>query len=161
MKVCITTVGSKGPEDESKNEGRLKAGKLAMAKAKSLGADILVLPAGFIVGNDFKSRQQIADMLIDEARSLELAVIFGVDDNSWFQAFGYAWSPVDKMAYSWEERSSTRRWNKRNEQTIALTDDEWEAKLESYDDVRLLATEGGLVGVLLCGGLFNERIRMH
>ena len=41
MKVAITTVGSKGPEDESKNEGRLKAGKLAMAKAKSLGADIL------------------------------------------------------------------------------------------------------------------------
>lgn len=159
MKVAITTVGSKGPEDESKNEGRLKAGKLAMAKAKSLGADILVLPGGFVVGNDFKSRQRIADALIDEARSLELAVVFGVDDNSWHLAYGYAWSPVDKMVYSWEERSSTRRWNKRNELPNILTDNQWEAKLKSYDDVRLLTTEGGIVGVLLCGELFNERIR--
>ncbi len=159
MKVAITTVGSKGPEDESKNEGRLKAGKLAMAKAKSLGADILVLPGGFVVGNNFKSRQQIADVLIDEARSLELAVVFGVDDHSWPQAYGYAWSQVDKMAYSWEQRSSTRHWNKRSEQPITITDNQWEAKRQSYDDVRLLTTEGGLVGVLLCGELFNERIR--
>ncbi len=159
MKVAITTVGSKGPEDESKNEGRLKAGKLAMAKAKSLGADILVLPGGFVVGNNFKSRQQIADVLIDEARSLERAVVFGVDDQSWPQAYGYAWSPVDKMTYSWEQRSSTRHWNKRSGQPITLTDNQWEAKRQSYDDVRLLTTEGGLVGVLLCGELFNERIR--
>ena len=100
MRVAVTTVGSKGPEDESKNEGRLNAGKMAMAKAKSLGADILVLPGGFVVGNNFKSRQQIADVLIEEARSLELAVVFGVDDHSWPQAYGYAWSPVDKMAYT-------------------------------------------------------------
>ncbi len=159
MKVAITTVGCKGPEDESKNEGRLKAGKLAIAKAKSLGADILVLPGGFVVGNDSRSRQRISDALIDEARSLELAVVFGVDDHSWPQAYGYAWSPVDKMAYSWEQRSSTRHWNKRSEQPITLTDNQWEAKLKSYDDVRLLTTEGGVVGVLLCGELFNERIR--
>ena len=109
MKVAITTVGSKGPEDEAKNDERLKAGKLAMAKAKSLGAEILALPAGFVVGNDFESRQKISDALIDEARSLELAVVFGVDDNSWPQAYGYAWSPVDKIAYIWEQRSSTGR----------------------------------------------------
>ncbi|MDD2756918.1 MAG: hypothetical protein PHS80_15500 [Methanothrix sp.] len=159
MKVAITTVGSKGPEDESKNEGRLKAGKLAMAKAKSLGADILVLPGGFVVGNDFKSRQKIAYALTTEARGLELAVVFGVDDNSWHLAYGYAWSPVDKVVYSWEERSSTRSWNKRNKQPNILTDNQWEAKLKSYDDVRLLTTVGGVVGVLLCGELFNERIR--
>lgn len=159
MKIAITTVGSKEPEDESKNEGRLKAGKLAMAKAKSLGADVLVLPAGFVVANDFESRQRITDALIDEARSLELAVVFGVDDHSWPQAYGYAWSPVDNMAYSWEQRSSTRHWNKRSEQPITLTDNQWEAKRQSYDDARILTTKGGLVGVLLCGELFNERIR--
>ncbi len=159
MKVAITTVGCKGPEDESKNEGRLKAGKLAMAKAKSLGADILVLPGGFTVGNDSESRRRIADALIDEARSLELAVVSGVDDNGWFQAYGYAWSPVDKITRTWEQRSSTRRWNKRNELPITLTDNQWEAKLKSYDDFRLLTTAGGVVGVLLCGELFNERIR--
>jgi hypothetical protein len=159
MKVAITTVGSKGPEDESKNEGRLKAGKMAMSKAKSLGAAILVLPGGFVVGNNFKSRQQIADVLIEEARSLELAVVFGVDDNSWPQAYVYAWSPVDKMAYSWEQRSSTRHWNKRSEQPNTLTDNEWYANLKSYDEVRLITTESGVAGVLLCGELFNERIR--
>lgn len=148
MKVAITTVGSKGPEDETKNEGRLKAGKLAMAKAKSLGSDILVLPGGFVIGNDFESRQRIADALIDEARSLVLAVVFGVDDNSWFQAYGYAWSPVDKITRTWEQRSSTRRWNKRNDLPITLTDNQWEAKLKSYDDVRLLTTADGVVGVL-------------
>lgn len=130
-----------------------------MAKTKSLGADILVLPGGFVVGNDSKSRRRIADALIDEARSLELAVVFGVDDNSWPQAYGYAWSAVDKIAYCWEERSSTRLWNKKNEQQIILTDNEWDAKLKSYDAVHLITTEGGVAGVLLCGELFNERIR--
>jgi hypothetical protein len=159
VKVAITTVGSKSPEDAAKNEDRLKAGKEAMEKAKPLGAEILVLPAGFFVCGDSKSRQRIAYKLIDEARSLDIALIFGVDDNSWPQAYGYAWSPLDNIAYSWEQRSSTRRWNSRNEQPIALTDYQWDAKLKSYDEVRLLAIKSGIVGILLCGELFNDRIK--
>jgi hypothetical protein len=159
MNVAIATVGCIGPEDETKNEGRLKSGKLAMAKAKSLGADLLALPGGFLVGNDSESMKRKADEFIDEARSLDLSAVFGVDDISWFIAYGYAWSAVDRMAYCWEERSSTRFWNRRNKQQIKLSDNEWDAKLKSYDEVRLITADGGVVGVLLCGELFNERIR--
>ncbi|MHC1682730.1 MAG: hypothetical protein AB6733_07250 [Clostridiaceae bacterium] len=159
MKVAITTVGSKNPENAAKNEDRLKAGKAAMQKAKSLGAEILVLPAGFFVCGDSKSRQRIAYKLIDEARSLCLASVFGVDDNSWPQAYGYAWSPLNGVTYSWEERSSTRRWNSRTEQPITLTDYQWDAKLNSYDEARFLTVKSGIVGILLCGELFNNRIK--
>ena len=156
MKAILTTVGSKGPEDATKNECRLEAGKLAMERANSLGSDILILPAGFLVSNNSKSRQRIADTLIDKARSLELAVVFGVDDDSCQQAYGYAWSPLGNKTHSWEQRSSTRRWN---EKPSDITDNQWEEELKSYDDARLLTIESGVVGVLLCGELFNERIR--
>jgi hypothetical protein len=154
--VVVTTVGSKGPEDATKNESRLEAGKLAIEKANSLGSDVLILPAGFLVCNNSKSRQRIADTLIDKARSSELAVVFGVDDDNLPQAYGYAWSPLEDITHSWDQRSSTRCWN---EQPTTLSDNQWEEKMKSYDDARLLTIEKGVVGVLLCGELFNERIR--
>ncbi|HPS91991.1 MAG TPA: hypothetical protein PKV33_07535 [Methanothrix sp.] len=124
-----------------------------------MDADLLVLPGGFLVGHDSESRKRIADEFIDEARSLDLSVVFGVDDIIWPIAYGYAWSAVDRMAYCWEERSSTRFWNKMDKQQIKLTDNEWDAKLKSYDEIRLITTDGGVAGVLLCGELFNERIQ--
>jgi hypothetical protein len=79
-----------------------------------------------------------------------------MDDDCLPQAYGYAWSPLDNMTYCWEQRSLNRHWN---EQPISLTDNQWDEKLKSYDDARLLNLESGVVGVLLCGELFNERIR--
>jgi hypothetical protein len=157
VNVAITTVGSKGSEDSTKNESRLKAGKLAMVKAKSLGSDILVLPAGFLVSDDSKSMQIMADILIDEAQCLELAVVFGVNDCEVQLSYGYAWNPLEGKKSTWKQLSSTcKDWRELPE---GFTKDQWEAQLKGYIDTRLLAINGGVVGVLLCGELFNEHLR--
>lgn len=155
MRIAVTTVGSKEPpKDETQNGNRISAANQAMDIAKSKDADILALPAGFLFHDIPESRQEIAEALIDGARKRNIAVIFGVDDEN--EAHGYAWSPLDNATYSWDQRSSTRYWN---EKPVTLNDRQWEEKIKSYDDARILTVESGIVGILLCGELFNERIK--
>jgi hypothetical protein len=150
MRVVMTTVGSKGPaEDETQNCNRINAGNEAMDIAKSSGADILILPAGFLFHNNSKSRHEIAGAIIDKARKLKLAVVFGIDgmdDSDRIQAYGYAWSPTENITYCWKQRSSNSQ-------------DQWDISQQLCDEVRLLRLKCGDVGVLLCGELFNKRIR--
>jgi hypothetical protein len=104
-------VRSKAPEDATKNESRLDVGKQAMERAISLLADILVLPGGFLVGKNSESKQKLADSLIDKARSLEIAVAFGVDDYDAknIGAYGFGWSPTEDISHCWKQRSSTSK----------------------------------------------------
>jgi hypothetical protein len=138
-------VGSKAPEDATKNESRLNVGKQAMERAISLLADILVLPGGFLVGKNSESKQKLADSLIDKARSLEIAVAFGVDDYDAknIGAYGFAWSPTEEISHCWKQRSSTSK------EKIPLS---------LCEDVHLLRIGSELVGVLICGEIFNKDI---
>jgi hypothetical protein len=138
-------VGSKAPEDATKNESRLNVGKQAMERAISLLADILVLPGGFLVGKNSESKQKLADSLIDKARSLEIAVAFGVDDYDAknIGAYGFAWSPTEEISHCWKQRSSTSK------EKIPLS---------LCEDVHLLKIGSELVGVLICGEIFNKDI---
>lgn len=145
MKVAVTTVGTKGLEDKSKNEVCINASTTAMEKAKSLGAEVLILPAGFLVVGIIETRQELADSLIDKARSSNIAVIFGVDDSVDNTAYGYAWKSSTE-SYCWDQRSSNRK-------------NQWDVSDQRCDEARLLRLNSGNVGVLLCGELFNERIR--
>jgi hypothetical protein len=150
MKVAVTTVGSKGPEDAIKNEGRLKAGKQAIEEAKSLQAEVLVLPGGFLVSNDSISRSQLANSLIHEAECLDIAIAFGVDvhekdNNDKYNNYGYAWSPATpkQKPDGWKQRSGNRR-----EKILP----------ESYEEARLLQVGNASVGILVCGEIFNKDI---
>lgn len=102
------------------------------------------MPAGFLVAGVSENRQNLADSFIDEARSLNIAVIFGVDDKGDKTAYGYAWRK--SKSYCWDQRSS----NSKNQSEVSH---------QRCDEVRLLGLNSGNVGVLLCGELFNERIR--
>jgi len=147
MKVAVTNVGSKAPEpeDATKNVNRLDAGKQAMERAISLQADILVLPGGFLVSKNSESKQKLADSLIDKARSLEIALAFGVDDYDAknIGAFGFAWSPTEDISHCWKQRSSTSK-------------DKIPQNL--CEDVHILRIGNDLVGVLICGEIFNKYI---
>jgi len=125
MKVVATTVGSKGPESQVHNQERLDAAKQALIKAKQMLADVLVLPGGFFKANNSKSRERIAKSLINEAKKLGIAVVFGVDEESaelsnpsvkgkkqksstgWsqFPMYAYAWSPTGVNEPCWQQRS--------------------------------------------------------
>ena len=148
MKVAVTMVGSKAPpEGETQNGNRINACNQAVDIAKSKDADIVILPCGFLNRENPKSsRQEIADALIDGAKKRNIAIIFGVDDKIDGQAYGYAWTPVENMTHCWKQRSSNRR-------------DQWDISQQLCDEVHLLRLDCGAVGMLLCGELFNERIK--
>jgi hypothetical protein len=147
MRVAITTVGSRGSEDENRNQSRLEAGKQAIEKANLLQSDLLVLPGGFLVSKCSESRQMLADSLIEKAQCLEIAVAFGVDDYdrdpNFGGEYGFAWSPNEDISHCWKQRTSTSK-----------------DKIPQHlsDDNHIINVSGESVSVLICGEIFNKCI---
>ena len=160
MKVVATTVGRKGPDDESWNDRRLEASEQAVAQAAKLGADVIVLPGGFLFTRKTESRNDMATALISMAKKSDIAVIFGVDQKMknprtddeilctghLLPYYGYAWSPSENILHLWQQRSST-------------SDNQWYASDGCCNEERLLGIGNDTVAVLMCGEIFNQRIR--
>lgn len=166
MKIAATTVGTRGPETPAQNQRRLEAAKQALIAAEELVADVLVLPGGFFKTYDSHSRQDIANALKNEAKKVGIAVVFGVDEESigpgnfgkkgkkqqgttgWWPdpMYGYAWSPNEKVNHCWRQRSTS-------------STDQWLVEDKMCKEVRLLMIDNEALGVLICGEIFNQRIR--
>lgn len=160
MKVVTTTVGRRGPGDEAQNEERLTAAKRASEEATNLDGDLIVLPAGFFTAGSTQAREAMAQSLVSTAKQLGIAVIFGVDQevkslsrdyNPEIQRgglpfYGYAWSPSENVIHCWAQRST----NSQNQ---------WSAPERVCTEMRLLRIGDEIVAVLMCGEIFNQRIR--
>jgi len=160
MKIVATTVGRHGPGGERQNQERLEAVNRALEKATKLGADVVALPAGFFSAGNTRAREDIAALLIGTAKKLGIAVVFGIDqevkslnaDYSWYirrgglPSYVYAWSPSGKVTHCWAQRSTNRN-------------NQWEASDKVCQEVRLLMIRDESVAVLICGEIFNQRIR--
>lgn len=161
MKIVTTTVGRKGPDDESWNDRRLRAAEQALAKAAELGADAIALPAGFFTTRTSQARDSTATSLISIAKRENIAVIFGVDQDvknlsrdfrpevrrGTLPFYAYAWSAGDKgVPHCWNQRSIDSY-------------NQWDCPQSDCEQVRLLKIEEETLGVLICGEIFNQRIR--
>ena len=166
MKIAATTVGTQGPETPAQNQQRLIAAKQALIAAKELDADVLVLPGGFFVTYDHRSSDDTAKSLINEARKLGLAIVFGIDvdstepsnsgtkgkkqqsrtQSSLFPMYVYSWSPTDNKELCWQQRS-----------IFAIG--RQEPLINAYDEFRPVKIGAETLAVLLCGEIFNQHIR--
>ena len=160
MKLITSTVTHTGRGEEHWNKKRLKIAELALEKAIKLGARVLVLPAEFFTTYTSRARKNISSSLINIAKRLNIAVVFGVDQipknhsKNWKQEicgkglpwYGYAWSPTENIKHCWSQRS----YNSTNQ--------EWSPE-KRCNEVRLFRVGNKAVGVLMCGEIFNERIR--
>lgn len=160
MKITTTIVGRKGPEGERRNEERLAAAKRALEKATNLGADLIVLPAGFFTAHSAQTRNAVVQSLISMAKDLGIALIFGADQEvkslsrdyrreiqkGGLPFYGYAWSPTENILHSWPQRSTNNQ-------------NQWWAPERVCKEVRLVTIRDESVAVLLCGEIFNQRIR--
>jgi hypothetical protein len=161
MKVAATTVGRKGHEGERQNGERLKVAELALEKAANLGADVIVLPGGFFTAHSSKAREAIADSFLSKAKQIGIAIVFGVDQEvknpstdgeilckrRLLPYYGYVWSPSENIPpHCWQQRSSTSA-------------NQWYASEACCKEVRLLKIRDETLGVLMCGEIFNQRIR--
>ena len=160
MKIAATTVGRRGPEGERQNQERLAAANRALEKATNLDADLVALPAGFFWAGSAQAREAIAALLLSTAEKLGIAVIFGVDQEvkslsrdytsrirrSGLPFYGYAWSPSEIVTHCWQQRSTD-------------SNNQWEASNKVCQEPRQLTIGNESVSVLMCGEIFNQRIR--
>jgi len=160
MKIVMTTVGTKGPGEKRQNEERLGAAERALRTSNKLGADLIVLPAGYFTASNASTRNAIAQSLVGMAKEVGIAIIFGVDQEikslsrdygpeiqkGGLPFYGYAWSPSENILYCWSQRST----NSRNQ---------WWAPEGVCREVRLLSVRNERVAMLMCGEIFNYRIR--
>lgn len=158
MKLVATTVSKEGYGEEAWNKRRLSAAEQALEKAANLGADVLALPGGFFTVRTPQARGAIAASLLSKAKQVSIAVVFGVDQKgrpSWdsllkagrpLPSYGYAWSPSENVRHCWVQRSFTSK----NQCCVSDV---------CCKDVRLLKICNETLAVLMCGEIFNERIR--
>ena len=161
MRLATTTVSYEGYADEAWNGKRLSVAERAVGKAAELGAHVLVLPGGFFATRTSKARHSIATSLINIAKREKVAVIFGVNQDvknlstdyrpeikrGTLPFYAYVWSPTDEgPPHPWNQRSTNR-------------ENQGEAPEGLCRDVRLLKIEDETVAVLICGEIFNQRIR--
>lgn len=160
MKIVTTTVGRKGPDDRTHNQERFAVATRALEKATNLDGDLLALPAGFFTASHTQERESIAQSLIGTAKQVGIAVVFGVDqvmnnldtDLSWqiqgggLPSYGYAWSPSENLTHCWAQRST----NSTNQRLVPN---------EKCQERRLLKIGDESIALLLCGEIFNQRIR--
>lgn len=162
MKLAATTVGYEGYGKEECNKKRLSVAKRALQAAIKRGAQVLVLPGGFLTAHSYDTRKAIADSLKTEAEQLGIGIVFGVDQQlknpntdekilskgQLLPYYGYAWSPSEDVLHCWQQRSSTRA----NQWARVLRD-------AICGEERILRIGNETLAVLMCGEIFNERIR--
>jgi hypothetical protein len=162
MQLAITTVSYEGYANEAWNDKRLRVAERALIKACELGAHVLVLPGGFFTTRTDKARNSIATHLINIAKRQNVAAIFGVDQHvknlsadygpeikrGALPFYAYVWSPIDEgPPLPWNQRST----NSQNQV---------EAPEALCREVRLIKiTDDETVAILICGEIFNQRIR--
>jgi hypothetical protein len=160
MKIVMTTVGRKGPGGEGENGDRLRSAEAAIVKAANIRAAAIAFPGGFFSTNDEGTRKTLSEKLIGIARKSNIAVIFGIDQQTkivsedWIilkkglmlPYYGYGWSPNEDIVHCWAQRSSD-------------SNNQWWASDERCNDVRVIRVGNDAVGILMCGEIFNERIR--
>jgi len=97
-----------------------------------------------------KERDELAEMLVGEARHYGITIAVGIDVIGKSSAFVIAWSPIDGSSWHvWEQRSSTSTdWRTASN-----------SKRQTYHERRTLTVAEDSIEVLLCGEIFNPVIR--
>jgi hypothetical protein len=114
------------------------------------------LPAGFLYAPDWATLTTLADEVVCRAEEARLAVAVGIDLNpaalpdsmrlgAGLSAFTIGWS-LTSGRHLWVQRSSSSANHHRA----------GDAECSQH---RVLEVAGGSIGVLLCGEIFNPRIR--
>jgi len=160
MRIATCTVTYEGSKKEKCNKKRLNVAELALKTSRALGAQVLILPGGYFTTRTPQARGGIALSLINTAKKMNIAIAFGVyqipkySSKNWKREiwegelpwYGYAWSPAENVKNCWTQRYLTRK------------DQSW-CPDKLCNEVRTLKIGKETLGILICGEMFNNRIR--
>ena len=160
MNVAAGTVSYEGYGKPEQNDQLLKVLEKTLRFASEEDVDLVCFPGGYLSATGEEHRDSLAQQLRDIASAFGLAVAVGVDlsqknvSQDWTEAvlrnqlpwFAVCWSPVDDCLRCWRQRSSNSY--------------DWRAgSPERYAEIRSLPVRKGTVEILMCGEIFNRKIR--
>jgi len=143
MKIATCTVSLDGFGDPSGAGERIRLFSEVLNEARRLHVDLLCLPGGYLRAKTFSEKDKFSHVIHNEAKKYKIAIAMGIDVP---KSFAICWSPNEDILYSWQQRSSTRI-------------DQWNCPAVVCAETRTLPVLNGRVEVLICGEIFNERIR--
>jgi hypothetical protein len=148
IRVCTTVVPIEGSGEVKDNARRIALYEALLAKA----GDLLVLPAGYLALKDEAKRHAFIEPLCALAKTAGVAVAFGIDvvgrtKKGLLPSFMVTWSPSFPNQHLFRQRSRTRI------DAAAMTD-------EAVRGNRIIVVKGHCVAPIVCGELFNARIRV-
>lgn len=169
MNILICTVGDAPAFEkadktncnyQSVNRERLNAlgNLLDEIKKKELKVDLVVMPAGYFASDLSVEKTPLLSDIWTEIQKREIAVCFGIDTDKKViakgkkqsNAYSLAWTPTDgcvpSSKYGW--------WGQRS---ITSTDSITSA---SANEDRYIHINGKKIAVLMCGEVFNRKIRV-
>lgn len=162
MRIATGTVSYDGYHRPAANERLINLCARALQLAGEQGAELVCLPAGYLIASGEDERDQLSERAVAEAQRSGVGVALGIDLSAkklrtdctqqirenrlpWFAV---CWSPSEGVAHCWRQRSTNSRdCRAASDQTCA--------------EQRTLRSLGGNVEVLMCGEIFNPRIRAN
>lgn len=165
FKVCSLVAGTDGLRMLTANDRRTEIGVAGLRWAADEGAQLVVLPAGFLRSRSPEKRDVLESvaLLLRNARRLGVAIVIGVDacspnwggkndrdsfiQRSLLPYFAVAWSPGRNSRVNvWRQRSTTsRNWRL--------------APATANTEVRSIRVADREVVVVLCGEGFSTPVR--
>ena len=159
MKLISTTVSYEGFNQANQTETLLKIAERAIEKASKLDADILVLPAGFFMCRNSALRDENALSLIEIAKQFNIAIIFGIDQQEKNLSDDYVQEIIEERlpfwCYAWSRNDGIKYWNQRSTNSA----NQKYASDKICNDLRTITVNGEKLAILMCGEIFNRRIR--
>jgi hypothetical protein len=163
MKIATSTVSLDGFGESSRADDRIRLLSEVLSESRELQVDLLCLPGGYLRAKSILERDKFSHAIHDEAQKHDIAIAIGIDveitkdpaqdwsyriEGNTLPWFAICWSPNEDTLHYWRQRSVTSR-------------DQWDSSDSVCTEVRALPVLNGRVEVLICGEIFNERIRTN
>jgi len=160
MKIATCTVSLDDFGKPNWTNERIRLLSDVLSKSRGLQVDLLCLPGGYLMTKSILEKDKFSHAMHDEAKKYKIAIAIGIDTETkdptqdWAYRtkentlpwFAICWSPNEDILHYWRQRSVTSR-------------DQWHSSDDVCAEVRTLPVLNGRVEVLMCGEIFNERIR--
>jgi len=163
MKFATSTV-SRYPSETSarikENETRIKAFCKGLNELKRKEVAFWALPGGYLFARSQSHFKKLADEIVKEAKKRGIAIAVGIDldektsKEDWTEEiklgklpwFAVCFTPKSKDYYIWRQRSNTSKNQRATPKEYCLEE-------------RVIEIGNKNIEILLCGEIFNKRIR--
>jgi hypothetical protein len=159
VRVATSTVSRHGYQKPTHFDESLRTLTDLLSVAKIGGVQLACLPAGYFCIKSESGLNEAKNRIVSEARTAQIAIAVGIDcverqstdidtlvRTQSLPSFGLAWCPEEDKINEWRQRSTT-------------SSNQWDVPESVCERSQTFRVADKEVEILMCGELFNERIR--